>query len=101
MLPPTSHIPKPYTGPSYEEVLANKEKYVARFYVPYYKKPLLIAEGHGQYLWDHQGKRYLDLTAGISTMNVGHSHPRITKLIKEQSEILTHTTSIFMNQYQA
>lgn len=81
--------------------MADKTKYVAKLYVPYYKKPVMIVEGHGQYLWDHTGKRYLDLTAGISTVNVGHSHPRITKIVKEQVELLTHTTAIFMNQYQA
>lgn len=53
-----------------------------KLYAPYYKKPLLIVEGHNQYLWDQTGKRYLDLTAGISTINVGHSNPRISKIVK-------------------
>lgn len=100
-LPSTNYVPKPYTGPSYKEIMENKEKYLPKFYMPYYKQPLLVVQGHGQYLWDHTGKRYLDLTGGISTVNVGHSHPRISKIVKEQVDLLTHTTSIFMNQYQA
>ena len=99
-LPATTHQPKPYSGPSIEEVISNKEKYMPKLYTPYYKKPLLMVEGHLQYLWDHEGNRYLDLAAGISTMNVGHSHPRITKVIKEQADLLTHTSSIYMNQFQ-
>ena len=69
-------------------------------YTHYYKKPLLISEGRGQYLWDHEGRRYLDLISGISTVSVGHCHPRITKVIREQAEKLVHTTSIYMNSYQ-
>lgn len=42
---------------------------------PFYKKPLLIHEGHGQWLWDHTGRRYLDMFGGIVTISVGHSHP--------------------------
>lgn len=96
-LPLTHHTPRLYTGPSYDEVVNNRSKYMPAFYVPLYKKPLLIVEGHLQYLWDHTGKRYLDLAAGISTINVGHSHPRISKVVKDQADILTHTSAIYMN----
>lgn len=41
----------------------------------YYKKPLLITEGHMQWLFDHTGRRYLDLFGGIVTVSVGHCHP--------------------------
>ena len=62
----------------------------------YYKQPLLIAEGHGQYLFDYQGKQYLDLCAGISTVNCGHSHPRITKVVQDQVGKLCHISPIFL-----
>ena len=40
-----------------------------------YKKPVFIHQGHMQWLWDVDGKRYLDLFAGVATVSVGHCHP--------------------------
>lgn len=62
-----------------------------------YKEPLLIVEGHMQYLFDHTGRKYLDLFAGVATSGMGHCHPRITAKIKEQADKLQHTTTIYMN----
>ena len=45
----------------------------------HFKEPLLIEKGDMQYLYDHNGKKYLDLFAGIVTVSVGHCHPRINK----------------------
>lgn len=42
---------------------------------PYYKKPLLLHEGRKQWLWDHEGRQYLDMFGGIVTVGVGHCHP--------------------------
>lgn len=41
----------------------------------YYKKPLLIERGHMQFLWDTDGRKYLDMFGGIVTVSVGHCHP--------------------------
>lgn len=41
----------------------------------YYKKPAFIHQGYMQWLWDVDGKRYLDLFAGVATISVGHCHP--------------------------
>lgn len=41
----------------------------------YYKNPIMIVQGHMQWLWDTDGKRYLDLFGGIVTVSVGHCHP--------------------------
>lgn len=43
--------------------------------VTYYKSPVFIHQGHMQWLWDVDGKRYLDLFAGVATVSVGHCHP--------------------------
>jgi len=43
----------------------------------YYKKPLLVHEGKMQWLWDHEGRRYLDFLGGIVTIGVGHCHPSV------------------------
>lgn len=75
--------------------------YLHPLYQPYYKKPLLISEGYRQYLWDHTGRRYLDLSSGIATVSVGHAHPRITKAIEEQAKQFVHTSQIYMHEKQA
>ncbi|KAH0540817.1 alanine--glyoxylate aminotransferase 2, mitochondrial [Cotesia glomerata] len=83
-----------YQGADYETVkltrLAPSER-------PYYKKPLLIHEGHGQWLWDHTGRRYLDMFAGIVTVGVGHSHPKIVEALSKQISKLGNTTVIYMH----
>lgn len=46
-------------------------------------------------MYDHTGKKYLDLFAGIVTVSVGHCHPRVNKVLKEQIDQLWHTTQIY------
>merc|ERR1711970_1451392 len=61
----------------------------------HFKEPLLIECGEMQYLFDHKGKEYLDLFAGIVTVSVGHCHPRVNKVLIEQAQKLWHTTQIY------
>ncbi len=96
-MPPTDHIPTPYTGPSRAEVIANRKQYANPAITTLYKDPLMIVEGHMQWLFDETGKRYLDLFAGIVTVSCGHCHPRITAAIHEQVDKLQHTTTIYLH----
>jgi 4-aminobutyrate aminotransferase-like enzyme len=50
-----------------------------------------------QWLFDHTGKRYLDLFSGIVTVGVGHCHPKVNKALKDQVDRLWHTTNIYMH----
>jgi hypothetical protein len=75
-LPVSAHQPAPYDGPSRDEVLALRRDYLTPGLLTFYKEPLLVAEGHMQYVWDETGKQYLDAFAGIVTVSVGHCHPR-------------------------
>jgi len=45
--------------------------------VQMYEDPLLLHEGKMQWLFDHKGKRYLDMFGGIATVSVGHCHPSV------------------------
>jgi len=63
----------------------------------YYKEPLMIVEGHMQYLFDETGRRYLDLFAGIVTISCGHCHPKVVSRAREQLERLQHTTTIYLH----
>src|SRR5262245_38353316 len=96
-LPVSSHRPAPYTGPSRDEVLALRRHYLSPGLLTYYKQPLMIVEGHMQYLWDEQGRQYLDAIAGIVTVSVGHCHPRIVERVREQVGRLQHTTTIYLH----
>ncbi len=95
-LPPASHQPQPYTGPSAEQVLALRKQYLNPGLFLYYKKPIMIVEGKMQYVWDDTGKRYLDGLGGIVTVSVGHCHPHVVAAANAQNQILQHSTTIYL-----
>lgn len=97
ILPECDHQPRPYQGPSREEVLALRKRYLNPGLITYYQKPLMLVEGYKQYLYDETGRRYLDLFAGIVSVSCGHCHPKIVKRVQQQVEQLQHTTTIYLN----
>ncbi|XP_002964947.2 alanine--glyoxylate aminotransferase 2 homolog 1, mitochondrial [Selaginella moellendorffii] len=96
-MPAFDHVPRPYAGPSAEEVLEKRRKFMNPAMFLYYKKPLNIVEGKMQYLYDESGKRYLDAFAGIVTVSVGHCHPEVVQAVIKQTELLQHTTTIYLH----
>ncbi len=96
-LPVCDHKPSPYAGPSKAEVIALRQKYLTPGLITYYKDPLLLVEGHMQYLWDEKGKQYLDGFAGIVTVSVGHCHPHVIEKVREQVGKLQHVTTIYLH----
>lgn len=96
-LPIIDHKPAKYDGPSRDEVLAIRRQYMTPGLVTYYKDPLMIVQGHMQYVYDETGKRYLDAYAGIVTISVGHCHPKVIDKVKEQVGKLQHTTTIYLH----
>src|SRR5258708_22945434 len=96
-LPPTTHTPKPYKGPSKSGLIAMRQQVTNPPVFPLYQEPLVIVEGHMQYLYDETGRRYLDLDAGIVTIWVGHCHPRVVKAVKDQVDTLQHATTIYLH----
>jgi len=66
----------------------------------YARHPIVITRGDGPYMWDVNGKRYLDFIAGIGVNALGQNHPRIVKAIQEQAAKLIHTSNLFYNEYQ-
>ena len=96
-LPVIDHQPQPYHGPSREEVLALRHQFVSPGLITYYKDPLMVVEGHMQYVYDETGKRYLDGFAGIVTVSVGHCHPSVIEKVTAQAKTLQHTTTIYLH----
>ncbi|MCB1070481.1 MAG: aminotransferase class III-fold pyridoxal phosphate-dependent enzyme [Kiritimatiellae bacterium] len=97
VLPPYDHQPQPYTGQSFDEVLAKRQQYLNPGLFLYYKKPIMIVEGSMQYLYDQTGRRYLDAFGGIVTVSVGHAHPEIVAAADAQMKKISHTTTIYLN----
>jgi alanine-glyoxylate transaminase / (R)-3-amino-2-methylpropionate-pyruvate transaminase len=96
-MPPFAYTPRPYTGPSREEVLALRRRHVNPAVFTLYRDPLMIVEGKMQYLFDETGRRYLDLFAGIVTVSCGHCHPEVLRRVQEQTSTLQHATTIYLH----
>jgi acetylornithine/N-succinyldiaminopimelate aminotransferase len=61
----------------------------------YAPQPVAFARGEGAWLWDTEGKRYLDALAGIAVNGLGHAHPVLTRALAEQAAKLIHTSNLF------
>ena len=57
--------------------------------------PVAIEKGDGMYVYDTEGKKYLDMSAGVAVNSLGHAHPRIIQTITEQSKKLIHCSNWF------
>jgi acetylornithine/N-succinyldiaminopimelate aminotransferase len=82
---------------SSEEVIQRERQFLLQTYSRY---PLVIARGKGVFLFDLDGKRYLDFVAGLGVNALGHAHPRILKAIREQSAHAIHLSNLYYNEYQ-
>jgi acetylornithine/N-succinyldiaminopimelate aminotransferase len=82
---------------TYEEIVVLEQKYLLNTYARY---PLAIARGKGVYVYDVDGRRYLDLLAGLGVNALGHAHPRIVKAIREQAAKVIHVSNLYYNEYQ-
>ena len=72
-----------------------------KFVVPSYARfDLVLERGEGNYVWDVDGGRYLDLAGGIAVCSLGHAHPEITKALTEQSRKLIHVSNLYYNELQ-
>lgn len=96
-LPPFDYTPRPYAGPSKQDVLDMRREFLTPALLTYYRNPIMIVEGKMQYLFDETGRRYLDFFAGIVTVSVGHCHPKVLEAVREQNERLQHTTTIYLH----
>ncbi|MDH4211588.1 MAG: ornithine--oxo-acid transaminase [candidate division WOR-3 bacterium] len=63
----------------------------------YHPLPVVLTRGKGIWVWDVEGKKYLDMLSGYSALNQGHCHPRIVNALKKQAEKLTLTSRAFHN----
>jgi ornithine--oxo-acid transaminase len=77
-----------------QESIEQAEQFGAHNYAPL---PVVLARGEGCFVWDVEGRRYLDALSAYSALNQGHRHPRIVAALVEQAERLTLTSRAFHN----
>ena len=73
------------------------EKYIMNTYSRY---PITLAKGDGMYVYDENGKKYLDFASGIAVNSLGHNHPKLVEAIKEQAQKLIHVSNLYWTQPQ-
>jgi len=82
--------------------LASVSRMEAKLLLPTYERqPILFVRGRGVFLWDSQGKQYLDFLSGIGVNALGHNHPGVRAAIKRQAGRLIHVSNLFFHEYQA
>lgn len=86
---------------SSSQVIERELRYGAHNYKPI---PVAISKGQGIYVWDVEGKRYMDFLSAYSALNQGHCHPKIIQAMTEQASVLTLTSRAFfaeaLGEYQ-
>jgi predicted acetylornithine/succinylornithine family transaminase len=89
--------PPPVSDVNAQAVMDLEREYLLQNYARY---PLVLARGKGCHLYDLNGKRYLDFLSGIGVNALGHAHPRLVKVIREQAALLIHCSNLYYHQYQ-
>lgn len=84
--------------PETQEALTKDYQYYLQTYKRY---PVVLERGEGAYVWDTNGKRYLDALAGIAVNNLGHSHPKVVQAVQEQAAKLIHISNFYTSTPQA
>ncbi|MDQ7824301.1 MAG: ornithine--oxo-acid transaminase [Candidatus Eremiobacteraeota bacterium] len=78
-----------------EAIIKETESYSAHNYHPL---PVVLVKGEGIWVWDAEGRKYLDMLSAYSALNQGHRHPAILKALVEQAEKITVTSRAFHNE---
>ncbi len=80
-----------------EQVVDLEREYLLQNYGRY---PLVLDHGDGPWLFDLEGRKFLDFLSGIGVNALGHNHPRITRIIQEQAALLIHSSNLYFHRYQ-
>ena len=83
---------------THDEIVRKKQEYLFNCVTTYFKDPMVIDHAKGQYVWDAEGKQFLDFLGGIVTVSVGHANPKVTDKIKAQIDKVQHTSTLFITE---
>ena len=81
-----------------QEILEKQRRYLWPNHILYYTEPLPLERGDGIYVWDTEGRRYLDFFGGILTTSVGHNRPEIVEKVSAQIGKLIHSSTLYPNE---
>jgi 4-aminobutyrate aminotransferase-like enzyme len=87
------------TNPS--QAVEKHRKFLFPAVAMYYEEPIALVKGEGNYVWDDQGKRYLDAFGGVLTVSVGHANPKVVAAIVDQVKKINHTSTLYANEQQS
>jgi alanine-glyoxylate transaminase / (R)-3-amino-2-methylpropionate-pyruvate transaminase len=80
----------------------NKHKdYLFPVVTMYYREPIALDHGQGMYVWDDDGKKYLDCFGGVLSTSVGHVHPHVMEAVTDQLKKISHTSTLYANRPQS
>jgi acetylornithine/N-succinyldiaminopimelate aminotransferase len=82
---------------TFEQIAERERQYLLQTYNRY---PVVLRRGKGVFLWDIEGKKYLDFVSGLGVNALGHAHPRIVKAIREQAAKIIHVSNLYYHEYQ-
>ena len=83
-----------------QEILLAQKEFLFPAVFHYFKEPLVISHAKDQYVWDADGKQYLDFLGGIVTISVGHCNEQVNEKVHEQIDTLEHVSTVFANEPQ-
>lgn len=82
---------------TFEQIAEQERQFLLQTYNRY---PVVLSRGKGVFVYDIEGKRYLDFVSGLGVNALGHAHPRIVKAIREQAAKLVHVSNLYYHEYQ-
>lgn len=84
-----------------EDLIAARRRHLLPTAALYHDQPLQLTRAQGVYVWDHEGRRYLDAIGGIVCISAGHNHPRIKAAIREMldEDTIQHTSLLYLTRY--
>ncbi len=83
--------------PTFDQIAELERQYLLQTYNRY---PVVLHRGKGVFLYDIEGKRYLDFVSGLGVNALGHAHPRVVKAIRDQAAKLVHVSNLYYHEYQ-
>jgi acetylornithine/N-succinyldiaminopimelate aminotransferase len=94
----TSVVPAaPPSSAKFDQIAELERQYLLTTYNRY---PVVLNRGKGVFLYDIEGKKYMDFVSGLGVNALGHAHPRIVKAIRDQASKLIHVSNLYYHEYQ-
>jgi 4-aminobutyrate aminotransferase len=86
---------------SSSEAVRKHKQYLFPAVSMYYQEPIELVKGQGDYVWDSDGKKYLDCFGGVLTTSIGHANPKVVEAVVEQVRSISHTSTLYANAQQS